>query len=134
MVAALADLALRRPWALLAANIAVLAATTVLAVDAPDHLGIGSLTLDGSTASPAKRPDLVIATTGTVPVRSSVYHVALRVISSQVRSDAEVTALHRGRTSANGRSTSLLVSIGSGDLASRPSNGSSRGSTRGRFR
>jgi hypothetical protein len=113
----LADLALRRPWALLAANLAVLAAATVLAVGAPDRLGIGSLALDegAPAARNGARPDLVIATTGNLPVRSGPYGVALRVISSQVRTDADVVALRRGRVSANGRSTSLLVSLGGGD-------------------
>jgi uncharacterized membrane protein YdfJ with MMPL/SSD domain len=114
VAARLADLALRRPWALLGANLAVLAAATVLAVGAPDHLGIGSLVLDREAPSrPAHgSPDLVISTTGSVPVKSRVYGVALDVISSQVRADAEVAAIRRGGVSADGRSTSLLVYLG----------------------
>ena len=52
-------------------------------------------------------------------VRSGVYGVALRVISAQVRSDADVAALRQGAVSANGRSTSLRVFLGSADDAAR---------------
>jgi uncharacterized membrane protein YdfJ with MMPL/SSD domain len=101
----------------LGANLAVLAVAGILAVGAPDRLGIGSLALDEG-GSP-HQPDLVIATTGGAPVRSGVYRVALRVISAQVRSDADVTALRQGGVSANGRSTSLRVFLASGDDAPR---------------
>jgi uncharacterized membrane protein YdfJ with MMPL/SSD domain len=114
----LADFALRRPWALLSANLAVLAVALIVAIGAPDHLATGSLALgDGSRFGHGRgsEADLVIATTGKVPVRSSAYRVTLQVISSQVRSDAEVASLRRGPISANGRSTSLLVSFDSGD-------------------
>jgi hypothetical protein len=55
-----------------AANLAVLAVATVLAVGAPDRLGIGSLALDegAPAARTGAQPDLVIATTGNLPVRS----------------------------------------------------------------
>jgi putative drug exporter of the RND superfamily len=125
VTSALADLAGRRPWALLAANLAVLAVGLALALGAPEHLGIGSLALSegsgrassGGGAGP--RADLVIATTGQEPASSGVYRVALRVISSQVRTDATVSAIRQGPISANGRSTSLLVSLAAADRADR---------------
>jgi uncharacterized membrane protein YdfJ with MMPL/SSD domain len=117
VVAALADLALRRPWALLAANLAVLAAAVLVALGAPDRLGIGSLRLDeGAGRAP---PDFVIATTGKEPVHSAVYRVALRVISSQVRSDPQVDTVRQGPVSRNGRSTSLIVALRGGDEGER---------------
>ena len=109
MAARLADLALRRPWALVAANLVALAVAVLLAVGAPGHLGIGSLALNGSGTPGTGEPDLVIATTGTVPVHSGVYRVALQVISSNVRSNADVSALRRGPVSPDGRSTTVLV-------------------------
>lgn len=126
MVAALADLALRRPWSLLAANLALLGAAIIVAIGAPDHLGIGSLRISddsGSAASEGRRggprPDLVIATTGKVPVRSGVYRVALRVISSEVRSDPAVDDVRQGPVSRNGRSSSLVVALRGGDEGGR---------------
>jgi MMPL family len=112
VAARLADLALRRPWALVASNLVVLAVAIVLAVGAPSHLGIGSLAISAN-ARPAGggEADLVIATTGRVPVRSGVYRVALQVISSNVRADGEVAGLRRGPVSADGKSTSLLVDL-----------------------
>ena len=47
-MAALADLALRRPIAVLVANLAVLATAVVVAAGAPGHLGVGAASLDGS--------------------------------------------------------------------------------------
>jgi MMPL family len=113
-VAGLADLALRRPAALLAANLAVLALAVVLAVGAPEHLGIGSLAV-GMQAASGEEPDLVVATTGRRPVHSGPYRVALRVISAQLSSDSGVSMVHRGGVSPDGRSTSLEVTLASGD-------------------
>ena len=109
VAARLADLALRRPWALVASNLAVLAAAIALALGAPGHLGVGSLALSGPTTPGAGEADLVIATTGRAPVHSGVYRVALQVISSNVRAGGDVAALRRGPVSPDGRSTSLLV-------------------------
>ncbi len=114
-VAALADLALRRPWALIAANLAVLAVATIVAAGTPGDLPVGSTGTDGA----GEEADLVIATTGDVPVHSGVYRVALRVISSQVRSDAAVSGLSQGPISEDGRSTSLLVTLRSADDSDR---------------
>jgi uncharacterized membrane protein YdfJ with MMPL/SSD domain len=122
VIKGLAELALRRPWALLGANLAVLAVAVAVAIGAPEHLGIGSLALDDSAASGQghrSEPDLVIATTGEAPVRSGVYRVALQAIALQVRSDASVASLRRGAISANGRSTTLLVSLNPRDPVDR---------------
>ena len=122
MVAALADLALRRPWVLLVANLVVLGIAVILAVGAPDRLAVGSLALSepsGGQAAGGQPPDLVIATTGPVPVRSGVYRVALRVIASGVRANAQVSSVRRGPISANGRSSSLSVFLSSADESER---------------
>jgi RND superfamily putative drug exporter len=115
-VAALADLALRRPRAVLVLNLALLAAAVVIAAGAPSRLGAGSVAIGSTEPS---QPDLVVATTGSSPVRSAPYRVALRVISAQVRSDPGVAGLRRGPVSPDGRSTSLIVSLVPGDDADR---------------
>ncbi len=102
------DLAVRRPWALLTTSLAVLVALVAIGVVGAEGLPIGSLAPSGSAAG---QPDLVVATTGRMPVESAVYRVALRVISSQVRSDASVAQVLQGPVSGDGRSTSLLVSF-----------------------
>jgi uncharacterized membrane protein YdfJ with MMPL/SSD domain len=107
VASALADLALRRPWALLVGHLAVLTLAVALAVGAPDRLGIGSTTL----SEDASGPDFLVATTGKEPVRSRVYRVSLDVISSQIRSDPAVVSVRRGKVSGDGRSTSLIVAL-----------------------
>jgi len=107
-VAGLVDLAARRPWALLAANLLVLAAVMAVAIAGTASLPIGSTAASGSTAG---EPDLVVATTGRDPVHSGVYRVALRVISSQVQADPAVGQVRQGPVSKNNRSASLLVSF-----------------------
>jgi RND superfamily putative drug exporter len=107
VAAPLADLALRRPWALLVGNLAVLVVAVALASGAPDRLGIGSLALSDGRAP----PDLVVATTGEDPVRSRVYRVTLDVITSQIRSDPAVVSVRRGEVSRDSRSTSLIVAL-----------------------
>ena len=97
MVARLVDLAVRRPWALLVGNLVFLAASMALAIAGTNGLSIGSLAPAGSAGG---EPDLIVATTGRVPVDSGVYRVALRVISSQVRSDAAVAQVRQGSVSA----------------------------------
>lgn len=112
MLGLLAGLALRRPWMLLGANLAVLAVALAVAAGAPDHVGVGSLALDeGSAQGRERQLDLVIVTTGSEPVRSRTYRVALQAISLQVRSDAEVASVRRGPVSANGRTTALGVGL-----------------------
>ncbi len=66
-VAGLADLALRRPWALLAGNLALLAVAVVVAAGAPDRLAVGSLAVDGQKQG-GSEPDLIVATKGRRPV------------------------------------------------------------------
>jgi hypothetical protein len=109
VVAGLVDLAARRPWALLAANLLFLAAVMAVAIASAGDLPIGSTARSGSVGG---EPDLIVATTGRIPVHSGVYRVALRVISSQVKSDAAVSELRQGPVSDDGRSTALLVSLG----------------------
>jgi hypothetical protein len=116
VLAGLVDLAVRRPWALLAANLLVLAAALAVSIAGAGSLPIGSTAPSGSTAG---EPDLIVATTGRVPVHSGVYRVALRVISSQVKADAAVAEVRQGPISDDGRSTSLLVSLGGLDAASK---------------
>ncbi len=116
-MAALADLALRRPIVLLVATLAVLATAVIVAAGAPGHLGVGAASSDGSSGASAARPDLVVATTGKTPVRSGPYRVALRVISAQLSSDAGVESVRRGPVSGDGRSTSLIVTLVPGDDA-----------------
>ncbi len=115
-MAALADLALRRPGVLLAGNLAVLALAVILAAGAPGRLGIGSSVVGRGEAA---QPDLVIATTGPAPVHSGAYQVALRVISAQLRSDAAVASVRSGPVSPDGRSTSLVASLASDDEGDR---------------
>jgi hypothetical protein len=110
--AALADPALRRPWALIAANLAVLAVLAAIAVVGANGLPIGSLAASGSRTA---EPDLIIATEGQVPVDSGVYRVTLRVISSQVEADPAVSGMHPGPVSPDGRSTSLIVGLEKAD-------------------
>ncbi len=115
-VAALADLALRRPGALLAGNLAVLALAVILAVGAPGRLGIGLPTVAGDGGAQA---DLVIATRGPTSVHSGPYRVALGVISAQLRSDAGVASVRSGPISADRHSTSLVATLVSDDDADR---------------
>ncbi len=108
MVARLVDLAVRRPWALLVANLVFLAAVMAVAIAGANGLPIGSLAPEGSAAA---EPDLIVATTGGEPVDSPVYRTTLRVITSQIETDADVAQVKQGPVSADGRSTSLLVSL-----------------------
>ena len=96
-MAALADLALRRPWALLAANLAVLALAVILAVGSARATGhrLARARWRAQRGSQAE-PDLVIATTGRTPVALRPLPVALRVISPQLRSDAGVASVRSG--------------------------------------
>ncbi len=106
---------------MLAAQLAVLAVFLAFAIGAPERLGVGSLTLEeaSSAGSGEAGADLVIATTGDVPVRSRIYRVALQAISLQVRLDSEVASVSRGPISADGRSIALLVSLAPEDETAR---------------
>jgi uncharacterized membrane protein YdfJ with MMPL/SSD domain len=123
VVAALADLALRRPWAALGANLVALGLLLFVAAGAPGRLATGSLALGGSTggeeAGAAPQPDLVIATTGRIPIRSGAYRVALGAIASKVRADPAVASVRRGPVSVDRRSTSLEVFLSERDDSAR---------------
>jgi hypothetical protein len=120
----LADLALRRPWALLGANLAVLVAALALAVGAPSHLGIGSLRLTEPPATQAGKKaaggaDIVIVTRGQVPADSRVYRVALGVMSSQITTDPGVEGVDQGPVGKDHRTRSLDVTLNSSSEADR---------------
>ena len=104
----MASTAWRRPWALLTANLVVLAASLAIAITGAGGLPIGPLAPSGTASG---EPDLIVATTGDVSAHSPIYRVALRVISSQVEADSAVAHVQQGPVSADGRSTSLLVSF-----------------------
>ena len=116
MLAGLVDLAVRRPWALLAANLLVLAAALAVSIAGAGSLPIGSTAPSGSTTG---EPDFIVATTGRTPVHSGVYRVALGVIASQVKADPAVAEVRHGPISDDGRSTSLLVSVGGLDASAK---------------
>lgn len=100
----------------MAGNLALLAVAVILAVGAPGRLGIGLPAVGGDAGAQA---DLVVATRGSMPVRSGPYQVALGVISAQLRSDAGVASVRSGPTSADRRSTSLVASLVSDSDADR---------------
>jgi len=110
------DLAARRPWALLAANLLFLAAVMAVAIAGANSLPIGATSASGSTSG---EPDLIIATTGRDRARSGTYRVALRVISSQVQTDTGVARVRRGPVSEDGRSTSLIVTLAGASASDR---------------
>jgi uncharacterized membrane protein YdfJ with MMPL/SSD domain len=93
MLGALADLALKRPWGLLAANVAVAAAAVVASLGAPSELGIGSTRLEGSGDS-----DLVVVLRGDVAADTRVFEVAEDVITAQVETDPAVASVAPQRT------------------------------------
>jgi hypothetical protein len=88
MLGALADLALKRPWGLLAANVAVAAAAVVASLGAPSELGIGSTRLEGSGDS-----DLVVVLRRDVAADTRVFEVAEDVITAQVETDPAVASV-----------------------------------------
>ncbi|MGH2988267.1 MAG: MMPL family transporter [Solirubrobacterales bacterium] len=120
MLSAVADVALRRPRAVLAAVVALLVLCAALAAAAPDRLALAPARSDGSESSMAAdelrgklghepAPDVVIVTRGGEAVRSGVYQVALDVTTSQVEARSEVAEVRRAPTSRDGRSTALEV-------------------------
>jgi uncharacterized membrane protein YdfJ with MMPL/SSD domain len=88
MLGALADLALKRPWGLLAANVAVAAAAVVASLGAPSELGIGSTRLEGSGDA-----DLVVVLRGDVGADTRVFEVAEDAITAQVETDPAVASV-----------------------------------------
>jgi uncharacterized membrane protein YdfJ with MMPL/SSD domain len=111
---AIADLALRRPLALLLAVLAVLAVLAgalAVATTAPDHVGVGSLRISGA----GEGAEFSLVTRGAFAAEDRVYRVALDVITSQVRTDPAVEDVEQGPVSDNGRATSLAVTLDSAD-------------------
>jgi putative drug exporter of the RND superfamily len=120
MLTALADAALSRPRAVLGATIAVLAGAAALAVATVDRLALAPLGASGSESErtadelAASRghepaPGLLLVTRGREKMKSSVYRVALDVISSQAETNPEVAEVRRGPVSRDGRTSVLAV-------------------------
>jgi hypothetical protein len=106
VLGALADLALRRPWVLLALNLVAAAAAVVASLGAPAQLGIGSTRLEGEAG-----PELVIALEGDVAADTRVFEVAEDVITAQVEADPAVARVQaaRQRNGAQERGSTLVV-------------------------
>jgi hypothetical protein len=111
-VSTLAELATRRPLALLGPGIAALAALVVIAVGAPDRLGVGSARI-GQPAGPA----LVIIARGPFPARSRVFRVSLRTIVAGLESDAAVASARE--TASRGNLARVDVALAPADEAGR---------------
>jgi hypothetical protein len=88
VIGALAELALRRPWALLAANLVVAAAAIAASLGAPAELGVGSTRLEDTAG-----PELVIVLEGDVAADTRVFEVAEDVVTAQVQADTAVATV-----------------------------------------
>jgi uncharacterized membrane protein YdfJ with MMPL/SSD domain len=80
-VRAIAELALRRPWALLGANLAAAAVAVAAALGAPGDLGIGSTRLDG------QGPETVVVLLERNGTGPGVLAVAGEVVAAQLEAD-----------------------------------------------
>ena len=111
VLAWIADLAPRRPWAFLAGGTAVLAAAVVLSLDAPDELGIGSTRLSEPPARPTPRAaELVVVLGGSAGAADSrVLRVAEGVVRAQVLADP---AVEGARLVERRRGVVLIVRFG----------------------
>jgi uncharacterized membrane protein YdfJ with MMPL/SSD domain len=118
MLGALADAALNRPRAMLAATLAVLILAGALAVRAADRVPLAAPEVAGSESERAAgelaaglgrqpEPGVLIVTRGKAPVNSGVYGVALDVISSQAETAPKVAEVRRGPVSRDERTTVL---------------------------
>jgi uncharacterized membrane protein YdfJ with MMPL/SSD domain len=118
MLGALADAALNRPRAMLAATLAVLLLAAALAVRAADRVPLAAPEVAGSASERAAgelaaglgrepEPGVLIVTRGKTPVDSGVYGVALDVISSQAETGPDVAEVRRGPVSRDERTTVL---------------------------
>jgi trehalose monomycolate/heme transporter len=118
MLGALADAALNRPRAMLAATLAVLILAGALAVRAADRVPLAAPEVAGSESERAAgelaaglgrepEPGVLIVTRGKAPVDSGVYGVALDVISSQAETAPAVAEVRRGPVSRDERTTVL---------------------------
>lgn len=104
-VHALADLALKRPLALLAVNGAVCVLCVALSLGAPNDLGIGSTALDDRTTEPLL---VAVEGEGEVTVDSRVFTVTRDVIASQLEADPAIAEVEVAET-ARGRRYAVLV-------------------------
>src|SRR6266511_3189801 len=115
-----AEVALRRPRAMLGGAAALLAVLAIVAIGAPSRLGVGAPETSGSESDRAAEqlsaslghepePGMLIVTHGRDPVDSAVYQVALDVLTSQAKSDPEVAAVRRGQISEDGLTTVLEI-------------------------
>jgi RND superfamily putative drug exporter len=120
MSRALADAALTRPRAMLAATLAVLVLAAVLAARAADRVPLAppeaarsesERAADelGAALGQGPGPGVLIVSTGRQPVESAVYRVALDVISSRAETAPDVAEVRRGAVSRDGRTTVLEV-------------------------
>jgi hypothetical protein len=104
VLGALADLALNRPWALLAANALAAVAAVLASLGATSELGIGSTRLEGG-----HDPALVVVLKGDVATDSRVFEVAEDVITAQVRADKAVAGVERQHTGDGERDSERVV-------------------------
>ena len=120
MPRAIADAALTRPRAMLAATLAVLVIAAALAARGADRLPLAppeaarseSERADdelGAALGHQPGPGVLIVSTGRQPVESAVYDVALDVISSRAETAPDVAEVRRGAVSRDGRTTVLEV-------------------------
>jgi uncharacterized membrane protein YdfJ with MMPL/SSD domain len=120
MPSALADAALTRPRALLAATLAVLVLAAILAARGADRVPLAppeaarseSERADDELGAALGRqpgPGLLIVSTGRQPVESAVYDVALDVLATRAETLPAVAEVRRGAVSRDGRTTVLEV-------------------------
>jgi uncharacterized membrane protein YdfJ with MMPL/SSD domain len=116
MLDALSDAAWRRPWALLGAAGALLAALLATAVFGVSQVGavlpaVGDDGGDGAVAD----ADVVVVTRAGLGADSRVYRVALDVMTAGIEADVDVEKVTRGPVSDDKETTSLLVTLSSDD-------------------
>jgi uncharacterized membrane protein YdfJ with MMPL/SSD domain len=104
---ALGNLALKRPWALLAANALAAIAAVVASLGAPSELGVGSTRLEGGDD-----PAVVVVLKGDIATDSRVFEVAEDVITAQVQADKAVANVERQDTGDGQRASDRVVLVG----------------------
>jgi hypothetical protein len=100
------DLALNRPWALLAANVLAAVAAVLASLGAPGELGIGSTRLEG-----AEDPALVAVLKGGAAADTRVFEVAEAVITAQVETDPAVASVSRQENGEGERNADRVVLV-----------------------
>jgi hypothetical protein len=103
VLGAVGELALTRPWALLAANVLAAVAAVVACLGAPGDLGLGSTSLEDG-----EDPGLVVVLRGDVAADTRVFEVAEDVISAQVQADPAIASISRSE-SEGGRDDDQVV-------------------------